>query len=67
MAGDDKGTGLSGTGIALVVVGVLVVLFFLSSLVHLVVGLLWTVAELALVVLVVVLLVRFFFGRSRSD
>ena len=66
MADDANGSGLSTTGVVLIVVGVVVVGWFLLGLVHLVVGLLWTLAEVAVLAMVVVLAARFFFGRSKS-
>ncbi len=66
MADDANGSGLSTTGVVLIVVGVVVVGWFLLGLVHLVVGLLWTLAKVAVLAVVVVLAARFFFGRSKS-
>ncbi len=72
MSGDSQGSGsngsgLSTTGVVLVVVGVLVAAWFLLGLVHLVVGLVWTLAKIALVVVVAVVVVKFVFGRSKSS
>ena len=64
---DSKGSGLSATGVALVVVGVLVAAWFLLGLVHLVVGLVWTLAKIALLVVLVVVVVKFVFGRSKTS
>ena len=63
----SNGSGLSTTGVVLVVVGVLVAAWFLLGLVHLVVGLVWTLAKIALVVVVAVVVVKFVFGRSKSS
>jgi putative exporter of polyketide antibiotics len=66
--GDDaKGTGLTASGVVLVVVGVLVAGWFLLGLVHLVVGLVWTLAKVAVLVVLVVLAARFLLGRSKSS
>jgi len=67
MADDTRGSGLSTTSVVLLVVGVLVAGWFLLGLVHFVVGLVWTLAEVAVVALVLVLVVRFLLGRSKSD
>ena len=67
MADDAKGSGLSTTEVVLVVVGVLVVGWFLLGLVHLVVGLVWTLAKVAVLVVLVVLGARFLLGRSKSS
>jgi putative exporter of polyketide antibiotics len=66
--GDDaKGTGLTASGVVLVVLGVLVAGWFLLGLVHLVVGLVWTLAKVAVLVVLVVLAARFLLGRSKSS
>jgi hypothetical protein len=67
MADDSKGSGLSTTEVVLVVLGVLVVGWFLLGLVHVVVGLVWLLAKVAIVVALVVLGVRLFRGRSHSE
>jgi len=67
MSDDSKGSGLSGTEVVLVVVGVLVVLWFVSGIIGAVVGFAWTLAKIALGVVVVVLLARFLVGRSKSS
>jgi putative exporter of polyketide antibiotics len=67
MADDSKGTGLSTTEVVLVVLGVLVVGWFLLGLVHVVVGLVWTLAKVAVLVVLVVLAARFLFGRSKTS
>ena len=67
MAEDAKGSGLSTTEVVLLVLGVLVVGWFLLGLVHLVVGLVWTLAKVAVVVAVVVLGAKFLFGRSKTS
>jgi len=63
----SNGSGLSTTGVVLVVVGVLVAAWFLLGLVHLVVGLVWTLAKIALLAVVAVVVVKFVFGRSKSS
>ena len=65
--GDAKGSGLSATEVVLIVLGVLVVLWFLSGVVHLVVGLVWTLAKVALLVVLVVFAARYLFGRTKSS
>jgi len=67
MADDTKGSGLSTTTVVLLVLAALVAGWFLLGLVHFVVGLVWTLAKVAVLVVVVVLLVRFLFGRSKSS
>jgi putative exporter of polyketide antibiotics len=67
MADDSKGTGLSTTEVVLVVLGVLVVGWFVLGLVHVVVGLVWTLAKVAVLVVLVVLAARFLFGRSKTS
>ncbi len=67
MADDDKGSGLSTTEVVLLVLGVVVVGWFLLGLVHLVVGLVWTLAKLAVLVGFVALVVWFLFGRSKTS
>lgn len=66
MADDTKGSGLSATTV-LLVLGVLVVGWFLLGLVHFVVGLVWTLAKVAVLVVLVVLLARFLVGRSKPS
>ena len=48
-------------------VGVLVAAWFLLGLVHLVVGLVWTLAKIALLAVMAVVVVKFVFGRSKSS
>ncbi len=67
MADDDKGSGLSTTEVVLIVVAVLVVGWFLLGLVHLIFGLVWTLAKVAVVVVLIVVAVRFLAGRSKSS
>jgi hypothetical protein len=67
MADDTKGSGLSTTTVVLLVLGVVVAGWFLLGLVHFVVGLVWTLAKVAVLVVMVVLLARFLVGRSKSD
>jgi hypothetical protein len=67
MADDSQGSGLSTTEVVLIVIGVLVVGWFLLGLVHLVVGLVWTLAKVAVVVVLVVLGARLLLGRSKSS
>ena len=67
MADDSKGTGLSTTEVVLVVLGVLVVGWFVLGLVHLVVGLVWTLAKVAVLVVLVVVAARFLSGRSKAS
>jgi uncharacterized membrane protein len=67
MADDSKGSGLSTTEVVLVVLGVVIAGWFLLGLIHLVVGLVWTLAKVALVVILVVLGAKFLFGRSKSS
>lgn len=67
MGDDAKRTGLTASGVVLVVVGVLVAGWFLLGLVHLVVGLVWTLAKVAVLVVLVVLAARFLLGRSKSS
>ena len=67
MADDTKGSGISTTEVVLIVLGVLVVCWFALGLVHLVVGLVWTLAKVAVLVVLVVLAAKFLFGRSKSD
>jgi uncharacterized membrane protein len=67
MADDTKGSGISTTEVVLIVLGVLVVGWFALGLVHLVVGLVWTLAKVAVLVVLVVLAAKFLFGRSKSD
>ena len=67
MADDSKGSGRSTTEVVLLVVGVLVVGWFLLGLIHLVVGLVWMLAKVALLVVLVVLTVRFVSRRSKSS
>ena len=64
---DSKGSGLSTTEVVLVVLGVVVAGWFLLGLVHLVVGLVWTLAKFALVIALVVLAAKFLFRRSKSS
>jgi hypothetical protein len=66
MADDSGGSGLTTTEVVLIVLGVLVVGWFLLGLVHLVVGLVWTLAKVAVVVALVVIAAKFVFGRSGS-
>jgi putative exporter of polyketide antibiotics len=67
MADDSKGSGLSTTEVVLLVLGVLVVGWFLLGLVHLIFGLVWTLAKVAVVVVLVVVAVKFLFGRSKTS
>jgi len=67
MADDGKGSGLSTTEVVLLVLGVLVVGWFLLGIVHVVVGLVWTLAKVAIVVAVVVLGAKFLFGGSKTS
>jgi len=67
MTDDSQGPGLSTTEVVLIVIGVLVVGWFLLGLVHLVVGLVWTLAKVAVLVVLVVLGARFLRGRSKSS
>ncbi len=67
MAEDDKDSGLSATEVVLIVVGVLVAGWFLLGLVHLVVGLVWTLAKVAVVVALVIVVAHFVVGRSKSS
>jgi hypothetical protein len=67
MADDSKGTGLSVTEVVLLVLGVLVVGWFALGLLHVVVGLVWFLAKIAIVVALVILGVRLVRGRSKSE
>ena len=67
MADDSKGSGLSTTEVVLVVLGVLVAGWFLLGLLHLVVGLVWLLAKVAVLVVLVAVAYRFLFGRSKSS
>ena len=67
MADDSKGSGLSTSEVVLIVVGVLVVGWFLLGLVHVVVGLVWTLAKVAVIVALVYFGARYLFGRSKTS
>jgi putative exporter of polyketide antibiotics len=67
MADDAKGSGRSTTEVVLLVVGVLVAAWFLLGLLHLVAGLVWALAKVAVLVVLVVLVGRFLFGRSKTS
>jgi len=67
MADDTKGPGLSTTGVVLLVLAVVVGGWFLLGLLHLVASLAWTLAKLAALVVLAVLVVRFLFGRSKTS
>jgi putative exporter of polyketide antibiotics len=67
MADDSKGSGLSTTEVVLIVLGVLVAVWFVLGLVHLVFGLVWTLAKAAVLVVLVVAAAKFLFGRSKSS
>jgi len=67
MSEDSKGSGLSATEVVLVVLGVLLVAWFALGLFHLVVGLVWTLAKIAVLVVLVVAGAKFLFGRSKTS
>jgi putative exporter of polyketide antibiotics len=67
MADDTKGSGLSTTEVVLIVIGVLVVGWFVLGIAHVIFGLVWTFAKIALVVILIVLAGKFLFGRSKSS
>jgi len=67
MADDSQRSGHSTTEVVLLVVGVLVVGWFLLGLVHFVVGLVWLLAKVAVLVVLVALAVRFVARRSKSS
>ena len=67
MADDTKGSGLSTTTVVLLVLGVVVAGWFLLGLLHLVVGLVWLLAKVAVLVVLVAVAYRFLFGRSKSS
>ena len=67
MADDGNGSGLSTTGIVLLVVGVLVAGWFLLGIFHIVLGLVWTLAKIAVLLVLVVAGAKFLFGRSKSS
>jgi len=67
MADDTKGSGLSTTEVVLLVLGVLVVGWFILGIAHVIFGLVWTLAKIAVLVAVVVIGAKFLFGRSKSS
>ena len=67
MADDSKGSGLSTTGVVLVVLGVVVAGWFVLGLLHLVVSLAWTLGKVAVLVVLAVVAVRFLLGRSKTS
>ena len=67
MADDAKGPGLSTTGVVLLVLAVVVGGWFLLGLLPLVASLAWTLAKLAVLVVLAVVVVRFLFGRSKTS
>ena len=67
MADDSKGSGLSTTGVVLLVLAVVLGGWFLLGLLHLVASLAWTLAKLAVLVVLAVVVVRFLFGRSKTS
>ena len=67
MADDDKGSGLSTTEVVLIVLGVLVVGWFLLGLAHLIFGLVGRSPRSRSWWSLIVLAGKFLFGRSKSS
>ncbi len=67
MADDANGSGLSTGGVVLLVLGVLVAGWFLLGIFHVVIGLVWTLAKIAVLLVLVVAGAKFLFGRSKSS